>query len=613
QNAPATGTFRWQTGCAHVRDEPYDIVFRVVDLHPGAGQTQLATLEAFRIKIYAPQPQNLTARPAADPAGRAIVLNWNAYACGPSALPTGTVMAIYRKEGCETETFDPCADNDQLVANGYTRIDTVAIARTSYTDNNQNQGLRRGVQYSYRIVVELPRPNNGRSAVSQQVCVNLPQQVPLITNVTVDSTFQSRGVITVRWTRPPGIDPTDGTGPFQYRLLRATGLEGTNFTPIATINTSLSPTAPDTVYTDRGLNTVDNAYRYRIEFYYTDPASGQLQRLDATENASSVRLTATPAVRSIQLSWQANVPWSNDNQTHRIYRSRTGPNGPFNRIADVPVQGPNTFTFTDPGTDTYAADGLQPVTMSLDSSYCYRVETVGRYAPPLTTQLLLNYSQGVCASPIDTTRPCPPRLAIDTVNCASLAADAYCNQTSFANTLSWQPGQGSGCETQVAYYRIYFAACAGQPLVLLDSVNALSYRHENLPSFAGCYEVRAVSRSGRESAASNRVCKDNCPLLTMPNVFTPNGDGRNDVFEPVRCARFVESAELTVVNRWGVQVYRSSDASLRWDGKNQQGRAVPGGLYLYQIRVKFKRLDCSAPAETIKGWVELLRENGGTN
>jgi gliding motility-associated-like protein len=611
QNSPASGAFRWQTNCAHVRAEPYDVVFRVIDLPRTAGQTQLATLESFRIKIYAPQPQNLTARPAADPAGRAILLNWAAYSCA-AQLPANTKMAIYRKIGCEATSFDPCSDPGQLEASGYVRVDTVGINQTSYTDNNKNQGLQRGVQYSYRIIVLLPRPNNGQSVISQQVCVNLPQQVPLITNVTVDSTFDTRGVITVRWTRPPGINPNDGTGPFQYRLFRATGLTGTDFTLIATINTTLQPTVADTVYTDRGINTVANAYRYRIEFYLTDPGTGQLQRLDATENASSVRLTATPGVRRVQLNWQANVPWSNDNKQHRVYRSKTGPNGPFNLVAVVPVTTANTYAYLDQGADTFAGDGVLPVTMSVDSSYCYRVETVGQYAAPLTTILLNNFSQGVCASPIDTTRPCPPQLAVDTLNCSTLTPTSFCNQTTFANNLTWQNPTTGDCDRNVVKYRIYYSPCEGQDLVLIDSVSApqLTYRHQNLTSFAGCYEVRAVSRSGRESAASNRVCKDNCPYLMMPNVFTPNGDGRNDVFQPAQCPRFVETAELTVVNRWGVKVYESNDLSIQWNGKNNQGKDVPGGLYLYQITVKYKRLNCDAPAEIVKGWVEMLRESG---
>ncbi|MFC5409988.1 gliding motility-associated C-terminal domain-containing protein [Larkinella bovis] len=617
QNSPITGTFRWETNCVHVRDEPYDVVFRVID-YPSTGQTQLATLATFRIRVYAPRPQNLAARPAVDPAGRAIALSWSLYTCGNAAPPATAEMVIYRREGCATLTPDACATG-LPAGSGYVEVGRVPIGQTTFTDNNRGTGLQRGVPYSYRIVVQYPRPGGGQSVVSEEACVNLPQQVPLITQVTVDTTDAVRGVVTVRWTRPLGIDPQDGAGPFQYRLFRTTGLDGTNFTPVATINTTLQPGMPDTVYTDRALNTGANAYRYRIEFYLTDPISGQLQRLDATENASSVRLAATGGMRRVQLSWQASTPWNNDNQVHRVYRSTSGPNGPFNRIAEVAVQGSNTYVFTDTGGDTYAADGVGTVTMSTDSQYCYRVETIGRYASPLPTTLLCNYSQGICVTPIDTTKPCAPVLAMDTLNCASLTDDAFCNQTTFANTVNWRTSATGTCDRNVAKYNLYYTPCAGDEPKLLTAIDAgtMTYRHENLTSMAGCYYITAVSRSGVESATSNRVCKDNCPVLKMPNVFTPNGDGKNDVFEPTRCPRFIESAELTIINRWGMNVYQvssaSSDVRLQWEGKTDRGQDLPGGLYYYQVKVKFRRLHCEAPPEVYKGWVEMLKETGGTN
>jgi len=608
QAAPATATFSWQTNCSQVREEPYDVVFRVVD-YPRSG-TQLATLGSFRIRIYAPQPTGLSARPVADASGRAIALNWSPYGC---TTPANTQMVVYRKEGCQPATFDPCATNDQLAAAGYVEVGRVPISQTTFVDNNNQQGLARGVQYSYVIVAAYPRSGlgagGGGSAVSAQVCVNLPQQVPLLTNVTVDSTDARRGVITVRWTRPPGINPADGGAPFQYRLVRTSGLSGTAFQPLVTIPTALQAGVGDTVYVDRGLNTQDSVYRYRVEFFYTDPATNTLTQLDATEAASSVRLAAQGAVRSIALSWQANTPWSNDNQTHRIYRSTQGPNGPFNRIAEVAVQGPNTYGYTDTGADTYAGDGNTSLSLSVDSVYCYRVETVGTYAVPVAgLGLLYNFSQGLCASPIDTTRPCPPRLSIDSLICSSLTPEALCNQSSFANNLSWQPASGSGCDANVVAYRLYYAPCEGQELQLLATLNAplTTYRHEGLTSYAGCYEVRAVNRSGAESGPSNRVCKDNCPYLAFPNVFTPNGDGKNDVFEPLSCPRFVETAELVIYNRWGAQVYQGS--GLAWSGRSSGGQVLGGGLYYYQATVRFTGLSCAGPPQLFKGWVELIRQ-----
>jgi gliding motility-associated-like protein len=91
-------------------------------------------------------------------------------------------------------------------------------------------------------------------------------------------------------------------------------------------------------------------------------------------------------------------------------------------------------------------------------------------------------------------------------------------------------------------------------------------------------------------------------------VFTPNGDGKNDVFVPLRCPRFVERVDFVVYNRWGAQVYQSSGASLAWDGKGSDGAELPSGLYYYQASVHYAVLNRNAPPEVLKGWVQLLRE-----
>ncbi|WP_461137345.1 fibronectin type III domain-containing protein, partial [Spirosoma terrae] len=294
QNQPATATFSWQTNCDHVREEPYDITLKVNDV-PGRGAVSLASFATLRVRIYAPSVKNVTARPTATASGRAIQLNWNPYTCGrivsSSGIADTTELIIYRKEGCTNYTPEACTTG--LPASlGYQRIGSVPYTATSYIDTS---ALRRGVSYSYRIVARNPGllSNGGVSVASNEACLELPLLAPVITQVTVDSTDTQRGQITVRWSRPLGLQPGDLGAPYQYRLQRATGLTGTDFTTIATINTNIQPGVADTLYVDRGssvsaLNTTANAYRYRVEFYYT-AANGQLTRLDVTEMASSVR------------------------------------------------------------------------------------------------------------------------------------------------------------------------------------------------------------------------------------------------------------------------------------------------------------------------------------
>jgi hypothetical protein len=161
----------------------------------------------------------------------------------------------------------------------------------------------------------------------------------------------------------------------------------------------------------------------------------------------------------------------------------------------------------------------------------------------------------------------------------------------------------------------------------------------NLPSFARCYKVSAVDRSGNESALSDSFCFDNCPYYELPNVFTPNGDNCNEKFSaysnryaidehgndgcgPVsaedladrkrKCARFVDHVDLTVYNRWGKAVYTYSSGGERtiyidWDGVDDSGKEVVAGVYYYIALVTFDSVDPGQQHKTIKGWVQVVR------
>ena len=613
QSGTATGTIRWQTACAHVRTEEYDVLIRAVDF-PGRTANQLATLQSFRIRIIAPRPTGLTARPQVTTTGRATLLSWNNYTCTPAST-TGSQMIVYRREGCTPITSGTC-QTGLPTGSGYVEIGMVPIGTTSFLDTT---ALRRGISYSYRIVARFsPIPLGGESVLSDQVCVELPLLAPLITQVTVDSTNTQRGRITVRWTRPIGLNPADGGSPFQYRVFRATGLTGTNFTQITAISSTLTPGAADTVFVDRGspaqpLNTEANAYRYRIDFYQTAP-NGTLTRVDATEAASSPRLTINPGLRQLELVWATNTPWSNDSQEHRVYRSRRGQNVPLELIARVPVT-TQPYRYIDTGTNTNYVAGVRSLSLSIDSSYCYRVETIGRYtSTTLVRGLLSNFSQIACGSPADTTRPCPPQLGLDSLNCATADLKSLCQQTSFANNLRWsnpaRDSRGQLCDPSIVSYKIYYGRYLNDPLRAVGTSPTTTFRHENLTTVAGCYYVTAVNRRGVESTPSNKVCNDICPLFVLPNVFTPNNDGKNDVFTPQSCGLFVRSVETTIYNRWGGKVYETLDPAINWNGSASGGQVLPSALYYYEVRVVFDGLDPTAPPLILKGWVQLFREAG---
>jgi gliding motility-associated-like protein len=69
------------------------------------------------------------------------------------------------------------------------------------------------------------------------------------------------------------------------------------------------------------------------------------------------------------------------------------------------------------------------------------------------------------------------------------------------------------------------------------------------------------------------------PVVDAPNVFTPNGDNENDLFE-LDHQNAVE-IELVVLNRWGNVMYESTGANPTWDGK-VNGTVAPDGTYFYK-------------------------------
>ena len=71
----------------------------------------------------------------------------------------------------------------------------------------------------------------------------------------------------------------------------------------------------------------------------------------------------------------------------------------------------------------------------------------------------------------------------------------------------------------------------------------------------------------------------------IPNVFTPNGDGINDVFDPGLDDAIRPCSELQIFNRWGQLIYSSTDAALIWDGYSYSGRRVVEGHYFYVLKI----------------------------
>jgi gliding motility-associated-like protein len=102
----------------------------------------------------------------------------------------------------------------------------------------------------------------------------------------------------------------------------------------------------------------------------------------------------------------------------------------------------------------------------------------------------------------------------------------------------------------------------------------------------GIYNI-IVQYSNGDCFSQNEltVIVNECPDVTLfvPNAFTPNGDQINDVFGAY--GEGIKEFDMSIFNRWGELVFKSSNIEYRWDG-NYLGRMCQDDVYLYSITYK---------------------------
>ncbi len=92
-------------------------------------------------------------------------------------------------------------------------------------------------------------------------------------------------------------------------------------------------------------------------------------------------------------------------------------------------------------------------------------------------------------------------------------------------------------------------------------------------------------------------CKDSSELsitiyndfrIFVPQAFTPNDDGTNDVFKPVFNGVSGEDYELMIFNRWGELIFKSNDLNTGWNG-TYKGEYVNTDVFMYMIKLRTTR------------------------
>lgn len=108
------------------------------------------------------------------------------------------------------------------------------------------------------------------------------------------------------------------------------------------------------------------------------------------------------------------------------------------------------------------------------------------------------------------------------------------------------------------------------------------YRATGVVKVAGYVKLSVISRWGCTAADSVYITARPCCELFLPNAFSPNNDGRNDVFRIVTAGHH-DIRNFRIVNRWGQTVFETRDERNGWNG-TFNGKDQDAGTYFYYLQ-----------------------------
>jgi hypothetical protein len=474
---------------------------------------------------------------------------------------------------------------------------------------------RCNTDYSYRIAVT----DAGGTLVSYSDTITVSSfenETPTagsLRKVTVTETSKTSGKILVSWDH--STSPDVGGYLLQGRIA-GTGV-WTTLSALGFVNT----------YTAVNLNTADFSYEFRIS---TADSCGNVSNYAAVH--ATVNLTLSPGNQKVNMAWNNYTGWAVD--SFEIYRQNI-------LMGKV---GPNTFTYADTPLSCMDIFGYRVVAVekggNLETSQSDTasvtpydsISTAGSYIKTATVEMFndkvkvewtrvqgfdmdhYELQQRVhnqwktiykSSGPLDTsytdelsedaseTGYCYRIYAFDRCGNKSVVSNEAClirlsgtsgNLSSTLNWTTYRKWNGG-----VKGYKLYRSDDNGTwNLVAELKPGTLSYTDEGLVNDVKefCYAVVGEEDSGSFDALSqsNRICLMQQPVFWLPNSFSPGSSfGLNDEFGP--SGTFIADYDLSIYNRWGQKIFRSSGAAKNWDGTYVNGKLVEDGAYMYTIKV----------------------------
>jgi gliding motility-associated-like protein len=180
-----------------------------------------------------------------------------------------------------------------------------------------------------------------------------------------------------------------------------------------------------------------------------------------------------------------------------------------------------------------------------------------------------------------------PTLAVrQTGTYSVMVGNGYC-QRSDAISVQFNPSP-----IQMATRQFHTCLGEDQQYVRLDAGNPGSRYDWStgessqviLAGAYGWYVVEVLNQfdcAARDSAHVIEYCPS---AIFIPNTFTPNGDGTNDIFIPV--GKNIATMQLLIFDRWGNLLFETNDPASGWDG-TYGGRVVENDIYVWRLSYRF--------------------------
>lgn len=562
--SPITANFNWDTECEHIRKQAYDVLFRVQDNSP---EVELAYYENTKIEVVAPAPENLNVTPTSN----SVILNWNNYLCS-----NASGFKIYRKHGSFSYTQIDC-ETGMPENSGYELIATINGASiNSFIDNNNNIGLPQGYNYCYRISAFFE--DEAESYISNEACTELIKAAPIFTETSVIYTDKTEGSIHLKWMKPTEFDASVLPGPYKYVLESKIGQVTGNYSnPIDIMGIN------DTTYIDTLINTQDTLHSYKVTLYNQNGTNWE--QIGSSAYSSSLFIEGKAGDRRMTIKINDSTPWTN--KQFVIYRKDADEDCFTNSDIYDSITTVSSLTYTD-------------LNLQNGNHYWYKVKSIGEYDLDFIPKPLINFSQEACYSPQDTIPPCPVNLTLD----------SDCDL--FKNFLNWTVDEA--CAADIDNFFVFYSDTETGDMQLIDTIedNTIrNYVHSPMYSLGACYAVSAQDSAGNylKPEKLQKVCIDKCEYYELPNVFTPNADGINDLFKPFPY-KFVEKIDLTIYNRWGNIVFKTEEPDINWNGLDYAShKPVSDAVYYYVCDVYEKRLS-GVEVRNIAGTIRVFANTG---